>query len=307
MRGRTKVAGSIAAVLAAAVAGVVATAVGDDADDPQPPARTTSSSDIRSGSVPEAQPFTVPRGPATDPLPLQQPTKVLPGEQLRSVPWQLIRVWDSGRRLAIQYSPGCSTPDPGQVRFEETATDVLVQALAEPRSKRCLRNVRVALALSRPLGSRQLLHAATRSAVVDAADRRTLAERYDNAPEWPAPPWYKDGQEVLLSELTLWRGPEHCNWEAATYLGGNALGNYRDSRGNLWVRDPHGVLEHFPRAKRDFRSRVALPVDAAATGFEQPGVELWKAASDRGDYVYLVNSHDRQDVERWVRGGGFCA
>lgn len=263
--------------------------------------------DLRAGAVPEARPFMVPTASATDPLDVQEPTKVLPGEQLRSVPWQLIRAWDGERRLAIQYSPGCSTPDPGQVRFEETATDVLVQALAEPRSKRCLRNVRVALALSRPLGSRRLLHAATRPPVADAADRRPLAERYDNAMETLAPQWYRNGQEVLLSVLVQFRGAEHCNWESTTYLSGSALGSYRDSRGTSWVRDPLGALEYFPLAKRDFRAHATLPGDARFTGYEQGAVEVWMAASDGGDYVYLVNSLDRRDVERWVRGGGLCA
>lgn len=279
----------------------------DDGPRPQqrlPQARAVA--DARVGAVPEARPFMVPTAPATDPLNTQDPSKVLAGERARSVPWELIRMWDSGRRLAIQYSPGCSTPDAGQIRFEETATDVLVQALGDPSSKRCLRNVRVALALSRPLGSRELLHAATRPPVGDAADRRPLAERYDNATETLVPQWYRNGQEVLLSALVQFRGAAHCNWESATYLSGSALGSYRDSRGTTWVRDPLGVLEHFPLAKRDFRARATLPKDARFTGYEQGAVEVWTAASDRGDYVYLVNSLDRQDVERWVRGGGVC-
>lgn len=139
----------------------------DDNRRPQPRLPQASAvADVRAGAVPEARPFTVPTAPASQPLDVQKPTQVLAGEQARSVPWQLIRVWDGGRRLAIQYSPGCSTPDAGQVRFEETAKDVLVQALADPSSKLCRRNVRAALALSRPLGSRQLLHATTRPPAV---------------------------------------------------------------------------------------------------------------------------------------------
>ena len=305
VRVRAKAAGALAAGVLAAAVGVVAGIARDDRA-PQRQQKPASNEDVRAGAVPEARPFTVPTTTPTDPLHVHNPSMVLSGDRPRSVPWQLIRVWDGGRRLAIQYGPGCSSPDTGQVRFEESPTDVLVQTLADPRSKRCLRNVRVALALSRPLGSRQLLHAATRPAAI-APDRRTLAERYENAPDWPAPPWFKAGHEVPLSVLTLWKGPEHCNWQRATYLGGSGLGNYRDSRGNLWVRDPHGVLEHFPVARRDFRARATLPSDATASGFEQADVELWTAASDRGNYVYLVNRHDRRDVERWVRGGGLCA
>jgi hypothetical protein len=50
-----------------------------------------------------------------------------------------------------------------------------------------------------------------------------------------------------------------------------------------------------------------LPSDAAATGYTHGDVELWLAPSDNGEYVYLVNSRNRADVERWVRGGGGCA
>jgi len=102
-------------------------------------------------------------------------------------------------------------------------------------------------------------------------------------------------------------GPEHCSWQEAVYLSGTGLKAPRDMAGGLWERDPTGVLEHFPRAKRDFRARAVLPPDAADTGFRQGAVEVWTAPSDRAAYVYLVNGQDRADVERWVRGGGGCA
>jgi predicted small lipoprotein YifL len=142
----------------------------------------------------------------------------------------------------------------------------------------------------------------------DADDpERSLQERYDEAPNWPVDPWSKDGVEVSREELVLAAHAEHCDWERAAFMAGTALGAPRDERGSLWVRDPEGVLSHDPRAQAEFRSPAALPADAEWTGYAQGGVELWVAASDNADYVYLVNRRDREDIERWVRGGGLCA
>lgn len=140
-----------------------------------------------------------------------------------------------------------------------------------------------------------------------AAPKRSLAERYDKPPGWPGDPWIKDGIEVSRDELVLAAHAEHCGWEQAAVITGEALFAPRDERGSLWVRDPSGVLDHDPRARQKFRSPAALPADAEWTGYTQDGVELWMAASDAADYVYLVNRNDRQDIERWVRGGGLCA
>ena len=146
---------------------------------------------------------------------------------------------------------------------------------------------------------------------VDSSDSRnpdrSLAERYDEAPAWPGDPWVKDGVEVPRDELVLAAHAQHCGWEQSALIGGEALAAPRDERGSLWVRDPRGVLSHDPRAKADFRSPAVLPADAEWTGYAQDGVELWVAASDNADYVYLVNRANRNDVERWVRGGGLCA
>lgn len=136
---------------------------------------------------------------------------------------------------------------------------------------------------------------------------RSLAERYDDPPAWPGDPWTKNGKEVSRDELVLSAGAEHCNWEDSAFIAGEALEAPQDERGLLWVRDPNGVLEHDPRAKAEFRSAAALPADAEWTGYAQDGVELWIAASDDADYVYLVNEGNRDDIERWVRGGGLCA
>lgn len=136
---------------------------------------------------------------------------------------------------------------------------------------------------------------------------RRLAERYNEPPAWPGDPWTRNGKEVSRDELVLAAGAEHCSWEDSAFIAGEALEAPRDERGQLWVRDPTGVLDHDPRAKAEFRSPATLPADAEWTGYSQDGVELWTAASDNADYVYLVNRANREDIERWVRGGGLCA
>lgn len=146
---------------------------------------------------------------------------------------------------------------------------------------------------------------------VDSSDAedpaRSLAERYDEPPTWPGDPWTKNGKEVPRDELVLAAGPEHCDWQESAFLAGDALPAPHDQRGDLWVRDPKGVLDHEPRAQKEFQAQADLPPDATWTGYAQDGVELWVAPSDDAEYVYLVNSARRDDIERWVRGSGGCA
>lgn len=112
---------------------------------------------------------------------------------------------------------------------------------------------------------------------------------------------------VPLEELSLAAGPEHCGWQEATYLAGQGLTAPCDQLGRLWVRDPKGVLDFYPRAQEEVRAQAELPNDARWTSYAQDGVELWIAPSDNADYIYLVNTANRDDIERWVRGGGGCA
>ena len=261
------------------------------------------------GGLPEPTPYTVPTTRATDALPVLEPSAVrAPGDDQVSRPWDLIRLWDGGRRLAVQYSAGCD--DEVDVRFAETPSHVLIQVLDDADDSDCrshrVGSARAILALSAPLGARPLLHAPT-SASDDRESASSLAELYEDVPPWPGEPWFQDGREVTHSELTVAAGPEHCDWQEAAFLSGYGLEAPRDSDGRLWTRDPQGVLEHFPRAEADFRAHAVLPADAVDTGYRQGHVELWTAPSDAAAYVYLVNAADRDDVERWVRGGGGCA
>lgn len=254
------------------------------------------------GTVLEPRPYRVPTTPATDRLvDVTASDLQVVGGEATSVPWKLIRLWDAGRSLAIAYRPGCDGP--GAVHFVETPRYVVVQVVDEdgPGVRACANTHRATLRLSEPLGDRALLHAPT------TAFGASLAERFDAVPAYPGEPWVKDGQLVPTRELTLAAGPEHCGWQAAAYLGGAGLAAPRDDRGPLWVRDPKGVLEHFPRARAEFQAKAVLPSDAAPTGYAQGRVELWTAPSDAFDYVYLVNADSRTDIERWVRGGGGCA
>lgn len=134
----------------------------------------------------------------------------------------------------------------------------------------------------------------------------SLSSGFDDAPMWPGEPWTKDGQEVSTREISLAAGPEHCSWQEAVFLGAAVLPAPRDG-GHLWSRDPQGVLTHHPRAQQEFQARATLPADAGFTGYAQGPVELWVAPSDGWEYVYLVNAENRDDVERWVQGGGGCA
>jgi hypothetical protein len=136
---------------------------------------------------------------------------------------------------------------------------------------------------------------------------RSLADRYNTAPPYPGDPWTKNGREVPPDELNLTAGPAHCDWQESASLGGTALKAPRDQVGAHWVRDPQGVLDFDPRLQAEFQPRAELPADAVWTGYAQDGVELWVAPSDNAAYVYLVNTANRADTERWVRGGAFCA
>jgi hypothetical protein len=210
----------------------------------------------------------------------------------RSVAWRLVRVFAAGRK--VQMEPGCGSPT-----FQESEDSVLIRILET--EGRCTSFF--VLNLAAPLGSRTLLHAPTSL----REDSRSLAERFADADVWPGQPWYRDGKELLSRDISLAAGPEHCDWERATFIGASDLPAPKDDRNRLWARDPEGVLTHFPAAKAGFLAAATLPGDAKFTGYKSGHLELWTAASDFPEHVYLVNALDPDDVERWVRGGGGCA
>lgn len=247
------------------------------------------------GSYLEPRPYAVSTTPPDAPrVPFQSTELGTVGDAETSAAWQLIGVQDSG--LLIRYVPGCDGK--GGVRVRERPDQVVIQ-IVNPRAPVCALPKEAVVTLEEPLGDRALVHVAlgTREGVVDLPPLPpVLAAYFTDTPAYPGRPWSKEGVAVPTSELSLAAGPEHCNWERARFLGWTLL----------YSRDPEGVLTHSPGSQAGFRAGAVLPPDAAATGYTQGPVELWTAPSDRGEFVYLVNSADRNDAERWVRGGGGC-
>lgn len=251
----------------------------------------------------ERTPYAVPTSPASGVTVRFGPSRIRNGDQKLSVPWKLVRLPDGGRTLIVHWYPGCDRPSPGGVRFEETMTSVLVQAVtADETYEACGRAAIAALDLKQPLGTRALLHAPTQGQLDEIPPRAAVAEEFDRRIEGHGESWFRDGREVGRPEITVTSGPSHCGWESAHFLIGSAL-----STQSFWVRDPAGALEHLPRAKNDFRRRAVLPVDARPTGYERGSIQIWTAPSDRGQYVYLVHRDHRDDAERWVKGQSLCA
>lgn len=141
------------------------------------------------------------------------------------------------------------------------------------------------------------LDAGLRAAIVDAGptdygDPATLAEAFGPAPAYPGRPWQKDGVDVESSELAAAGLPSHCDWQAATFVGGSAF----DRR--QFIRDPDGALDFRPELQQGFRSGRPLPSDAARTGYTSGRFALWVAPSDP-EAVWLSNTTDDSDTERW--------
>lgn len=259
---------------------------------------------LLAGAIAEPRPYTVPTSTATDALPVVRPAGLVAVEaDERSVAWLLIRLWDEGRALAVQWDKAC---DGASVHVQETPESVTVQVLATGEQQPdCWVGGRTIVHLGAPLDERPLLHAAT-TATPPKQGGRTLAEFYADPPSYPGDPWFRDGREVTRSEFNVAGGPEHCGWEKATFLAGTALQAQRDERGPLWARDPDGILEHFPAAQAGFRAGITVPEQAVFSGYSRGPLQVWTVPSDF-EFVYVVNTAVDGDVERWVRGGGGCA
>lgn len=136
----------------------------------------------------------------------------------------------------------------------------------------------------------------------DYGDPATLAEAFGPAPTYPGRPWQKDGSDVEPLELAAAAGPSHCEWQAATFLGGSAFER------RTFIRDPRGTLDFGPELKAGFRSGAPLPGDATRTGYSSGRFVLWIAPSDP-EAVWLSNTTDNGDTERWPSAAeqGGCA
>jgi hypothetical protein len=96
-------------------------------------------------------------------------------------------------------------------------------------------------------------------------------------------------------------GPEHCDWESATFLyvevDLDELGIPADRQ--QFLRDPEGVLSDSVELEYDGDAR--LPRGAVDTGLRLDARELWAEPADDPpgpDAVYVVEG---DSVERWPR------
>lgn len=101
----------------------------------------------------------------------------------------------------------------------------------------------------------------------------------------------RDGRAVPTTEVSSYRGPEHCDWQASTFL--QLGGTFPD--GQQYVGDPVPSLRRSLRTTYD--PHAMLPDDATDTGYRRDGRALWTVPAD--DAAYLVAVDDRTDVERW--------
>jgi hypothetical protein len=97
-----------------------------------------------------------------------------------------------------------------------------------------------------------------------------------------------EGNRVPTTSIHETAGPEHCRWEATTWLRLD---------GSRYIRDPDGVLEW--ATMEPFDPDVDLPGDAISTRYHEGGSTIW-LDSDH-DAIYVVLS-DR--VDRWPRAIG---
>jgi hypothetical protein len=125
-----------------------------------------------------------------------------------------------------------------------------------------------------------------------------VGSHYSPAAPFPGTPWTKDGRAVANRELNAIAGPEHCDWQSATFLHlGWPLGTVSQHIGQVhqFLRDPQGVIGATYRDRLGLQ--VALPPDASDTGYRQGDVELWLRDAEP-DAAYLRAG---DDVERWPR------
>lgn len=97
------------------------------------------------------------------------------------------------------------------------------------------------------------------------------------------------GERVPTTVIRSGRGPEHCEWDSATFLHLND---------RTFIKDPDAVLpdDWFDDA---FAADVTLPADAEDTGYRLGDQRLWLAA-DRGA-AYVVTE---DQTERWPAATG---
>ena len=126
------------------------------------PTPTPTPTPVAVVTSPEPRPYPGDRGRGYPLDDLVRPVSrftVRPGEL--PVPWTLIGVVDAGRALWIRYGFDCGD-EPGRVQAVETSAAVTISVLQPPLPPgprpACLRLHEPLIRLSRPLGTRSLLH-----------------------------------------------------------------------------------------------------------------------------------------------------
>ncbi|CAI9401621.1 hypothetical protein [Nocardioides sp. T2.26MG-1] len=99
-----------------------------------------------------------------------------------------------------------------------------------------------------------------------------------------------EGRTVPTSELTVIRGPEHCDWQDMTFLTLT-----RQGEDPTFVRDPDPELREY--FAEPYEPHTRLPGDAVDSGFRRDGDRLWLAPDESRAYVGATVD----DVELWPR------
>lgn len=129
----------------------------------------------------------------------------------------------------------------------------------------------------------------------------SVAATFDDALPYPGFIWTRDGVAVSPEELNTIAGPDHCQWQAATFLHtGWPPGTVaRDaSRARQYIRDPKGALFHDRSFQARFIRNVTLPADAKPTGHRLGAIQLFVSPSEQDQWIYLVSP---VDIEQWPR------
>lgn len=136
----------------------------------------------------------------------------------------------------------------------------------------------------------------------------TLAAQFDGYVESSDSTWPTE-RDGAVSGTRLVRGPAHCVSKQTLWLRSSPSEPLQEGSWPAigYLRDPNHTSDNFAKGAQPFLSPAALPSDAKFTGVTVGVAELWLSPVEAAQYVYVVNSRDRNDVERWPALVGLCA
>jgi hypothetical protein len=126
-----------------------------------------------------------------------------------------------------------------------------------------------------------------------------LTGYFEPPPRQPGYTWTRGGAVVSSSEIATSAGPEHCGWQAATFMTiGWPPGTLATTaaQARQYIRDPRGVVK--PVFAERFRGQATLPADARPTGHRFGAMEVFVSPSDQDEFIYIQSS---SGTERWPR------